>query len=227
MLQRVQIYAGCTVFAGALTLAAAAVQWNSNSLSSFLICLLLALIAATFKVTIPGLNSCITPSFVPIFLALGSMGWQETVVIAALAGLVQSIWQPKQGRLTNLQILFNVATLALASGSAYAVSHAVAAPKSLGLFLVAATVFQLVNVLTVSGVLCLVAGDSLRRIWQNCHFWSYPYHLAGAGLAAVWSQTESATATGSLAVLCAVMLYLMSVFYGELTRRVGLPVKTA
>jgi len=118
-----------------------------------------------------------------------------------------------------LQIAFNGANLGLAVGVAYAISHAAAASATLALFLVAAAVFQVVNTLIVAVVLSLLEHQSLRGIWRNCHFWSFPYHLAGAVLAAVWTQNDHATTVGVAVLLCSGMLYLMSTFYSELVKR--------
>jgi hypothetical protein len=147
------------------------------------------------------------------------MSWQETLVIAALAGLTQSVWRPRRSP-TKLQVLFNGANLALSSGVAFGVSHRVAGSAPLMMFLVASIVFQLVDTLTVATVLSLVEGESLRSIWRNCHLWSFPWILAGGGFAAVWAQSNL-PASFSVAVLCAITLYLMSTFYREFAARSG------
>lgn len=65
--------------------------WSYPSPPLLLVCLGLALLGATFKVPVPGLTGTISPAFVPILFAAGKMNWQETVVIAALAGLTQCV----------------------------------------------------------------------------------------------------------------------------------------
>src|SRR5207253_1635606 len=38
---------------------------------------------------------------------------------------------------------------------------------------------------SIAAVISLTEGESLRRIWVECYFWSFPYYLVGAGLAGV------------------------------------------
>ena len=127
------------------------------------------------------------------------------------------MWRAKRTP-SKLQILFNGATLAISGGVAYSVSHRVAGNAPLMLFPTAALVFQLLDNLTVATVLSLLEGESLRSIWRNCHLWSFPYILAGGGVAAVWAEANL-PASFDVVVLCAMMLYLMSTFYREIVAR--------
>src|SRR5262249_57943423 len=38
--------------------------------------------------------------------------------------------------------------------------------------------------LSVACVVALTEGKSLRKIWKECYFWSFPYYLVGGGIAA-------------------------------------------
>lgn len=217
MPHRAYLFAVCLILTGGAALAAALSLWPNASTSAFLLCLSLALLGSTLKVTLPGMTGCISPSFVPVLFAIGRMSWQETVVIAALSGVMQSLWHPKR-RPTSLQVLFNGANLAISSGLAYGISHGVAASTPLLLFLVAAIVFQVVDALSVATILSLLEEARLRPLWRNCHLWSFPYILAGGGFAAAWAQT-SVPASFSITAICAIMLCLMSTFYQEIVTR--------
>lgn len=219
MPKRAFIFAVSISVAGGLTVAAAVSLWPSPSLAVFFACLGLAVLGATFKVQLPGMIGTISPSVVPVLFAAGRLSWQETVVIATLAGIVQCVWRPKQTPV-KLQVLFNGANMALSSGVAYGVSHRVAGSAPLFLYLVAAIVFYLVDTFTVATILSLLEDAPLTPIWRNCHLWSFPYILAGGGFAALWAQANVA-ASFSVAVLCATLLYLMSTFYREVVARAG------
>ena len=216
---RAKQYIFAIVAAGSIILAGAALLWICPSPIRFLTCLCLAVLASTFKVRLPGMDSCITPSLVPLLFSAGTMSWQETFVMAAAAGVVQTLWKPKR-RAQAIQVVFNSANLGVSMGLAYGISHAVAPHQILVQLGIAAVVYELLDTFSVSTVIQLLNGAPLANIWRNCHLWTFPYHLAGALVAAVWIQTDLAVGL-SLTVLGAVVLYLMSTFYQELIHRVA------
>lgn len=217
MPKRALLYAIGLVIAGSVILGSALLQWPGYSTQAFLLCLGLALLGATLKVAVPGMTGTISPSVVPILFAAGKMSWQEAVVIAAFAGLVQCVWRPKR-KPTLLQVLFNGANFAISTGVAYSVSRQVATSAPLLSFFVAAIVFQLVDTVSVATILSLIQETPIRSLWRNCHVWSFPYILAGGGFAAAWAQA-SLPASFSVTVLCAITLYLMTTFYQEIVTR--------
>jgi hypothetical protein len=212
-----KFYISAIVAAGSVLLAGAALLWSCPFPFRFLACLCLAVLASTFKVKMPGMESCITPNFVPILFAAGSMSWQETVVMTAVAGVVQTIWKPK-GRLQAVQIFFNGANLALSMGSAYALAHWMAPNQVLVQLGIAAIMYEVLDTLSVSAVIQLITQAPLRAIWRNCHLWTFPYHLAGAVVVSFWLQADLIVGL-SFTVIGALALYLMSMFYQELVNR--------
>lgn len=214
-----RLYAFMVVAIGGLTLAGALTRWSCASSSVFLVCLGLALVGATFKVRLPGLTGTISPSFVPFLFAIGTMSWQETAIVAASAGIVQSVWRAKHFP-TRLQIAFNGAMLAVSCSLAFGVSRTVCPSAQPVRFAVAALVFQVSNAFAVATILCLLEGSPLRGVWRSCHFWSFPYHLTGGMLAWMWTQANL-TAGLSVGILGAVLLYSMSTFYADCVRRIG------
>jgi hypothetical protein len=217
MPKRALVFAVSLIIIGAATVGAALTMWSSISANAFPICLALALFGATLKVPVPGMTGTISPAIVPILFAAGAMSGPEAVIIAALAGLTQCLWRAKR-RPTSLQVLFNGANHAISGGLAFGISHRVAASGSLLLFLVATVVFHLVDTLSVAAILSLLEDKPLRALWHNCHLWSFPYILAGGGFTAAWAQA-SVPVNFRLAVICAIVLYLMSAFYREVIAR--------
>jgi diguanylate cyclase (GGDEF)-like protein/putative nucleotidyltransferase with HDIG domain len=49
--------------------------------------------------------------------------------------------------------------------------------------LIAASVYFVANTGSIATYLALTDAKSLRRLWIDCYFWSFPYYLAGAALA--------------------------------------------
>lgn len=211
------LFARSVVILGSGVAIAALVQWSFDSPSTFLLCLALTVLGSTFKVGLPGVAGAISPNLMPILFAIGKLSWQESVIIAGVAGVTQCLWRPKQNP-TVLQVLFNGANLAVSAAMAHWVSSSLAEASSLLMFLVAAVVYQLVNALSVATVLSLLEAVPTRALWRNIHLWSFPYALASGGFAGIWASAIK-PAGYSTAVICAVVLYLMNAFCEEIANR--------
>ncbi len=74
----------------------------------------------------------------------------------------------------------------------YALSHRALGGPSAILFL-AASVYFLANTLPVAAVIALTERKSLRKIWSECYFWSFPYYLLGAGVVGMMSWLHGFT----------------------------------
>jgi hypothetical protein len=216
------VFANIVALAGAGTLAAAVFSWPSLGLGPFLVCAALALIAATFKVRIPGLTSAISPMSVPILFAAGTLGWQAAAVIAAGSAIVQSLWRPRT-RPTLLQVAFNSGTMTLSAALATLTAGFVTPIGGIVWFIAAAITYQVLNALLVSLILSFLGeGISLSAVWRNCHLWSFPYQLTAGLFAGWWAQAaplaNDAAPLGAVAMV-GVLLYLMNVFYREVVDR--------
>ena len=218
---RAKLYIWTIIAAGSFGIIGAAILWSCQAPTKFLACLCLAALAATFKVKLPGMESCVSPSFVPLLFAAGTMSWQEAVVMAAVAGAVQTVWKPK-GRIQAIQVAFNSANLAVSMAFAFGVSHNAAPNQVLVQLGIAALIYEVVNTVSVSTVINLLTQAPLAGIWRNCHLWTFPYQLAGGLVAALWIQTDLAMGV-TVTVIGAVALYLMSSFYQELVNRTAPP----
>ena len=184
------IYANVIVALGVIALAAAGMYWECSNMPRFLTYVALAFVTATWKVRLPGMTGTISVSFVLLLVAILQLGFGETVLMAVLMGLVQSVWRPVR-RPLPLQVFFSAACLELSSAAAYLVCHEVFPQlHSLALLVgVATLVLYLSNTVLVAGVLTLVGGGSFRRLWQGCYFWSFPYYLVGSAAAALILMT--------------------------------------
>jgi diguanylate cyclase (GGDEF)-like protein/putative nucleotidyltransferase with HDIG domain len=57
----------------------------------------------------------------------------------------------------------------------------------------AACVYFVANTVPVAAVISLTERKSLRQIWADCYFWSFPYYLVGAGVAGIMSWLHDFT----------------------------------
>ncbi|MBI4873895.1 MAG: hypothetical protein HY822_04590 [Acidobacteria bacterium] len=190
MPNKAKLYISCVIAAGALTLVAALYQWESAGLPRFLSYLLLAILAATLKVRLPGITGTFSLSFLFVLIGVADLGFAETVAVGCAATLAQSLWHARQ-RPTLVQVLFNVANLAVSIAACFAVSRlalgqlrAENLPLALAL---AASVFFVANTVLVSGVLALLENKTFMDVWARWFLWCFPYYLAGAAIAGVVS----------------------------------------
>jgi diguanylate cyclase (GGDEF)-like protein/putative nucleotidyltransferase with HDIG domain len=134
------------------------------------------------KVQLPGIDGTMSVNFLFILLGVVELSLGETLVIGCTATLVQSVWQARN-RLDPIKVVFNVfGMMANASALCYATYHrldGVVVTKPV-LLMVAALVFFLANTLPVSVVIALTENKSVRKIWSECYFWSFPYYMVGA-----------------------------------------------
>jgi Ca2+/Na+ antiporter len=177
--------------------------------------LLLAVLASTMKVRLPGITGTISVNFLFILIGIADFTLAETLTMGCLAIATQCLWRTKSTP-RPVQVVFNVAALAVSIAAAYQVSHyamALAKAESLSAMLaLAACVFFLSNTLLISGVLCLVEGKPLGKIWQQCYLWSFPYYLVGSAIAGLVTVSSRAIGwQGSLLVLP--LMYLVYTFY--------------
>jgi|HubBroStandDraft_6_1064221.scaffolds.fasta_scaffold51101_2 hypothetical protein len=220
------VFAAIVALVGAGVVITAAVSWHSVTPAPFLVVAALALLAATFKVRIPGVTGAISPVSVPILFAAGTFGWQAAAVIAAGSAILQCIWRPKT-RPSALQAAFNSATMTLSAAVATFTAGLTAPAGSFVWFIAAAMVYQVVNAFLVSVILSLLSeGITLGSLWRHCHLWSFPYQLAAGLFAGLWAQAAplaegNATPLAAIA-LAGVLLYLMNAFYREIVDRSGI-----
>ena len=204
-----------TIALGTCLVAYCAAREAAAGLSgAYLACVAMAMIASAFKVRLPGVHGTLSVSFLFILAAIALFGFEETVLLASTAAIVQCLWRSRT-RAKLLQVAFNVAVLAISSGAAFRLAHFFGDAPSANLAVLmtlAACFYFTADTLLISGVLSLVQGKSLFIVWQQCYLWSFPYYLAGAALAALMVQTNR-SAGGLLSLVVLVPMGLIYAFY--------------
>jgi hypothetical protein len=178
---------------GVILLTAAVVGWQSQNPTRFIVYLALAVMASTFKISLPRMHGTITPAFVLLLAAIAQLSFAETAVMAAATGAVQVLWRPTR-RPMLAQVLFNPACLALSAALAWVVSRIALETlldhSVVGVLLVSTVVLYGSNTLIVAVMLALAECKSLGAVWQLCYFWSFPYYLVGAAAAGIMTATS-------------------------------------
>src|SRR3984893_10689859 len=219
-----KIYIGLIVALGFAVLAGCLLfQAEFPDLPRYFSYLLLAVVASTLNVRLPGITGTMSVNFLFILIGIADFTLAETLTMGCLAILIQCIWRTRT-RAKLVQVVFNVGALAISIAAAYQVSHftlALARAESLSTLLVlAACVFFVSNTLLVSGVLCLIEGKPLKNVWQQCYLWSFPYYLVGSAIAGL--VTVSSRSIGwEASLLVLPMMYLVYTFYRLYLERVA------
>jgi diguanylate cyclase (GGDEF)-like protein/putative nucleotidyltransferase with HDIG domain len=184
MSKRATLFIGMTAAAGTSVFAYAFAHWQSTGLERFLCYLVVAVLASGLKIQIPGLDGTMSVNFLFILLGVLELSLPDTLVMGCMATLVQCLWQARR-KIVAAKVLFNVFMMANAIAIAYFSYHRLAAiigEKTPVLLVITALLFFLANTVPVAVVISLTEGASARKVWSDCHFWSFPYYLVGAAI---------------------------------------------
>jgi len=186
MPMRVKAFVILTAAAGAAVLGTACLHWHSHDLLKFGCYLLIAILASTMKVRLPGMESTMSVHFLFVLLGILELSLSETLVIGCTAALVQSVWRTKQ-RPEPLKVVFNIFSntsiaISLTYYAYHGAEHLLRNSTPL-LLVVAACAYFFTNTVPVSIVIAMCERRSLRTLWAETYFWSLPYYLAGAAVA--------------------------------------------
>ena len=172
--------------AGALCLLGGVLPWHSSHSVLFVSYLLLTIAASLLKSVLPGSDGTVSVVFVFFLVGICNMTLSETMVLAAVATVVQCFWHARN-RLSFVHFAFNLAQLALAITASYwtyllLFNHVFHSKAPLPL-LVAAIVFFLFNSIPVATVVALAENISIIEKWDKSYSWTFPYYLIGAAIA--------------------------------------------
>src|ERR1700757_4851765 len=182
-----RLYIGVIVALGSSVLVVGAMHPTSHQPVKFLCYLLVAVAASRLKVNLPGITGTMSVNFLFILLGILELSFAETLALGCVAILTQCFYRDRP-RL--VQVVFNTCATSFAIGLAYCVYHVpiFRAQNNPAVLLVAtASTYFAANTLPVATVISLTEHKSLRRIWSDCYFWSFPYYLVGAGVAGLVS----------------------------------------
>ncbi len=171
---------------GAVAAVAALSRFSTQSPVKFACYCLIALIAATLKVQLPGITGTLTVNYVLVLIGLADFSLPECLAAGMLAAAVQCISNAVK-RPRPIQVVFNVANVAIAivtSGvifySPWLRSHGI----GLLMRLVLATIgYFVLNTFAVTGIIALTESKPLLRVWRECYLWAFPFFFVGAGFA--------------------------------------------
>jgi len=189
-----RLFITVVVVCGTIVLFYSVWHGTSDNPLKFLCYLGIALAASRLKVNLPGITGTMSVNFLFLLLGVLELSLSEAMAIGCAAAVVQCL---DHERPAPVQVIFNVCSTSLAIAVTFATyryctAHSAINNPSTLLFL-AACVYFVANTLPVAIVISLTERSSLRKIWSNCYFWSFPYYLVGAGVAGMMSWLHGFT----------------------------------
>ena len=190
---KAKIFIALAIIPGLTMLSLGVSHWESADPVRFTIYLLLALVASTLKVRLPGLAGTMSVNFLFMLMGISQLSFSETLALGAVATVTQCVWRSKT-RPGLPQVLFNISALTMAITSAHFIYHLPQIQQVNGrlvvLLALAACFFFLTNTVLVATVLALVETKPFTKTWQQCYVWSFPYYLVGAAVAGLVSLSS-------------------------------------
>jgi len=119
---KARIFISAVIALGWLELARTAFVWQSDDLAAFLVYFVIALLVSGLKLQLPGVTGTISVCYFFVLIGIVSLSLPQVVVTGCSAVLVQYLWQSAQ-KLRLVQMLFNIASAAIAITASYAVFH--------------------------------------------------------------------------------------------------------
>ncbi len=195
-------------------------QWHSEHVLPYLCCLAMAIAVTRLQVSLPSAAAGAAVSLVYVFFGIMQFSLPEALFLGCSAALFQSFGQtmlrPKIG-----PMLFSICNMAMAVDLSYLTFHSAAMQRGhleMPLVLTLTSVlFFAVTTLPPATVLLLSEGYSLRRIWSEGYFWSFPYYVFSALLAGTMSMLSHVTGwqTPLLIVPVLFLVYRAYASYGQ------------
>src|SRR5258708_3786973 len=186
-------YVISVVILGFLALLAAVPQWAPQDPLRLIVFLLFAACGSSMKVTLPGVQGTMSVVFLFVLIAIVELSPPEVLLIGIVSVFVQCLWHTKS-RPKPIQVLFNVSAMCGAITITESVYHS-STLRDFGLgpvlMMAAAACTQFIaNAFPVACIIALSEAKSLRKIWKECYFWTFPYYLVGAALAGAFSAVS-------------------------------------
>jgi putative nucleotidyltransferase with HDIG domain len=177
-------------FAAFVCFALALLHWKSTDPVKFGCYLTAALVASSFKVTLPGIEGTLSMNFLFTLIGILEMSLPETLLIGLVSTLAQFYWRPAR-KSKPVQLLFNLSHVTVCSAAAYGAYqlvsiHVLHGPGPFALLVAAITIFVF-GTAAMSTIIGLTEAKPVAKVWRESYLWLFPYYLVGAAIAGLIS----------------------------------------
>ncbi len=196
--------------------------WTPELQPRFIVYLFLALATSRMRVSFPGMEGSISPSFVLVALSLMDLAAPQTLFLAVASAAVQTNWNAK-GSVRLVRLFFNTTCVGLAALAAvwayqrpwFTNTHG----GELLRLTLAGLAYFIANYLPLAIVIALTEGQKIQIVIRSFCDWSFSYYLVGVALAEiVHTANERLGWAFSLALLPPLYLVYRSVrlYFGKM-----------
>jgi diguanylate cyclase (GGDEF)-like protein/putative nucleotidyltransferase with HDIG domain len=203
-----KLFISTVIVGGTAILIFGGIHQQSKNIAEFICYLGIAVLASRLKVNLPGITGTLSVNFLFILIGVLELSFTETLILGAISMLAQCLHRERPNA---IQVTFNICACSISTALAYGVYHqldplTVSRPLLLGL---AATVYFIANAGSIATVISLTERRPIMRILTDCYFWSFPYYLVGAGIAAAigWLDGTFNWETSLLVVPAVYLIY--------------------
>jgi putative nucleotidyltransferase with HDIG domain len=188
-------------------------HWHSTDLAKFVLYMAAAVLASSFKVSMPGVEGTMSMNFLLTLLCILELGLPETLLIGLVKTLAQFYWRPAK-RPKLVQLVFNLSQVTVCGAASYGVYklsvHVFQGSIPLGLLAAAITQFAS-NTSAMSIIIGLTEDKPISNVWTEIYLWTFPYYMVGAAIAGFVSLLNRHFGwQGSLLVLAPIYLMYRS-----------------
>ena len=214
MTLRAKLLIGAASAAGAAVLVWQLAHWRTPIDARFITYAAIGLCSAALRLSLPGVAGALSVNFLFILFGIVELSLPETLTVACSITAMQCVMSRKR-RLSAVQAVFKTGVVSLATVSSYSVFHSLP-ERSVDTVLrlgVAAITFFVFNTIPVAAVISTAERKPFRAVWHEGYFWSFPYHLMGAAVAALMSLANRYVGWQT-ALLVIPVVYLIYRSYG-------------
>ncbi len=185
-----RVYIALIAFLGLSSLAGGLWFWQCQNPIRFLIYLALSLLCSGFKVVLPGIQGNLSVNYMIFLAGFIQLSLPETLALGLASCFMQSFWHAK-ARPHLIQVIFNIASIAIAITGGYGIYHLDWAPL-IGIDLLpalrlgaAACAYYLLNTWSMALVVALTERKNVLLTWKESYLWSLPYYMLGASITGI------------------------------------------
>jgi putative nucleotidyltransferase with HDIG domain len=183
---RARVFIAAMAMAASGCLIAAPFHTHQSDPVKFACYMVAALLASSFKVSLPGIEGTLSVNFLFTLLGVLELSLPQTLLIGLGGTLAQFYWKPAR-RLMPVQLVFNLSQVTVSSAAAYGTYQFVATrilhePGPLALVAAAVAHFAC-NTAAMSTIIALTENKPIAKVWTDSYQWSFAYYMVGAAAA--------------------------------------------
>jgi hypothetical protein len=178
-----KVFIGAVVASGLVLFGKAMLSSNHvHDYPRFVVYLLVAMIAARCRVSLPKMTGSMAVNLPFILVALIELSLSDALIVAAASTFVQCFW-PESKKRNMVQVVFNVAVLVISAQLTWWAMQAGGQQNAVLAIAAGAATILLANTMPVAAIIAFTEKAKITRTWSSILQLTFPYYLLAAGIA--------------------------------------------